>query len=257
MDLKRSATRAAARLVAAVVGLTAFAAVAAPPKAGDWPMYGRDYAGTRFSPLTRDRYAANVATLDKRGRCRSRATPARTKTRRAPAGNPQATPIVVGGVMYLPVRGNEVLALERTTGRELWRTDLASAARHHGARRRVLARRRRSPPRILLTAGPTLVALDAGTGAARRRASAATASSRSPCRGTACRRSTRTSRSSAPRRARPQLAEPGDTRAFDVRTGDASVGLSHRAAARRARSRHLARQRLAQSLRRQRLGLVR
>ena len=33
-----------------------------------------------------------------------------------PGSNPQVTPIVIDGVMYLPARGNQVLALEADTG---------------------------------------------------------------------------------------------------------------------------------------------
>ena len=39
----------------------------------------------------------------------------------ASGSNPQATPIVLNGVMYLPARGNQVLALEADTGKEMWR----------------------------------------------------------------------------------------------------------------------------------------
>ncbi|HET8697010.1 MAG TPA: hypothetical protein VFO94_05980, partial [Gammaproteobacteria bacterium] len=44
------------------LGLSAGAAMAAAPPDADWPMYSRDYAGTRFSPLA-DIDAGNVARL--------------------------------------------------------------------------------------------------------------------------------------------------------------------------------------------------
>ncbi len=41
-----------------------------------------------------------------------------------PPGNPEATPIVVNGVMYLPAGGTQILALDAETGKELWRHEL-------------------------------------------------------------------------------------------------------------------------------------
>jgi quinoprotein glucose dehydrogenase len=128
-------------------------------------MYSFDLAGTRFSPLT-EINARNVRRLEQ-----AWAVPVArgaTENDDAPgaAGNPQATPIVVDGVMYLPVRGNQVLALEADTGKEVWRYTLpwplATTARGvaywpgDGA----LA------PRILFIAATTLVAIDARTGTA-------------------------------------------------------------------------------------------
>lgn len=129
--------------------------------AGDWPMYSRDYAGTRFSPLE-EIDAANVANL-----AQAWATPVARgagEEGEGPAGNPQATPIVVDGVLYLPVRGNQVLALDGATGREIWRHTLPAPL---GTTARGVAYwpgEGALGPRILLTAGPTLVALDARTG---------------------------------------------------------------------------------------------
>jgi glucose dehydrogenase len=202
---------------AALGAVLCFAAgtAAAAPKAGDWPTYGLDDAGSRFSPLTEiDR--TNVATLTA-----AWSVPvARGADDDAPgpAGNPQATPIVVDGVMYLPVRGNAVLALAADTGRQLWSRVLP----------RPLATTARGvaywpgdgtlPPRILLTAGPTLVALDARTG--------------EPVAGFG---NDGVVQIAVPWSGVPliygdlallgattgeiALAEPGDTRAFDVRTG--------------------------------------
>src|SRR5262249_20923273 len=41
-----------------------------------------------------------------------------------PPGNPEATPIVVNGVMYLPAGGTKVVALNAETGKELWQHEL-------------------------------------------------------------------------------------------------------------------------------------
>jgi quinoprotein glucose dehydrogenase len=126
----------------------------AQPADGDWPMYAHDLAGTRYSPLA-DIDAGNV------GRLRQAwSVPVAGEA----GNNGQATPIVVGGVMYLPAGGNEVLALDAATGKERWRyampDGVATTARgvaywpgdaDHG-------------PRVLVTAGPRLLALEAATG---------------------------------------------------------------------------------------------
>jgi len=135
-----------------------------------------------------------------------------------PAGNPQATPIVVKGVMYLPVRGNQVLALDAATGREIWRHTLAFPLSTTARGVAYWPGGGDLGPRILLIAGPTLVALDAGTGA--------------PAAGFGVDGVVQTA---VPWNGVPlifgslaligadagevALGAPGDTRAFDVRTG--------------------------------------
>src|SRR5262245_32730777 len=108
---------------AMVSGLLAAASAHAQTPSGDWPMYSLDLGGSRFSPLA-DITPRNVARLTE-----AWAAPvARGADDKSDApggrGNPQATPIAVDGVLYLPVRGNQVLALEAHTGKELWRHTL-------------------------------------------------------------------------------------------------------------------------------------
>src|SRR5262245_34530001 len=95
-------------------GATA-APAAAQARPGDWPMYNRDYAGTRYSPLTQIN-ATNVATLKKTWTYGLQ--PASGNINPAPASATevfnQVTPIVVNGVMYLPA-GNRIVALEPET----------------------------------------------------------------------------------------------------------------------------------------------
>jgi glucose dehydrogenase len=132
--------------------------------------------------------------------------------------NPQATPIVINGVMYLPARGNQVLAIEADTGKEVWRHTLPSGVRTTARGVAYWPGDGRLAPRILLTAGPKLVALDAATG---------TPSADFGDKGTV--------EVAVPWNGVPTiyknvailgatvgevtLAEPGDTRAFDIRTG--------------------------------------
>ena len=101
------------RALAVVVILAGLHAIVgrAQNSAGDWPMYNRDLAGTRFSPLTQIN-TTNVATL----------APAWSfplgadQTAGTLSGGSELTPIVVNGVMYA-ASSDAVVALEPETGR--------------------------------------------------------------------------------------------------------------------------------------------
>lgn len=93
------------------------------PAAGDWPMYRRDAAATGHSPLAQIT-PKNVATLAAVWTFKIDAAPPAagasisTAPSAPPAANSQVTPIVVGGVMYLPAT-NRVVALEAHAGNEI------------------------------------------------------------------------------------------------------------------------------------------
>lgn len=153
-------------LVARCAGvLLAFAlppgAAAQPPDVdgADWPGYRGNLAGAGYSPLT-GLVPDNVAGLARAWTYDlSRADP-------DPAGrgpNSQVTPIVVGGVMYLPA-ADRVVALRPETGEEIWRHSLTGRP---PSRRGVAwwGGDDRNEPRILFTTGLRLHALDAATGA--------------------------------------------------------------------------------------------
>jgi len=204
-------------LVMGAAGLVQAAIAQVAPPAADWPMYSRDHAGTRFSPLTQIN-PANVG-----GLAEAWAVPvARSATDNddapGPSGNSQATPIVIAGVMYLPVRGNQVLALDAATGNEIWRSTLPAP---NGTTARGVAYwpgDGDSGPRILITAGPTLVALDAASG---RFASGfgddGVVQIAVPWNGVPLIYGNLALLGATA--GEIALAEPGDTRAFDVRTG--------------------------------------
>lgn len=84
----------------------------------DWTSYGGDPGGTHWSPLaqiTRD----NVARLRVAWRFSTgEAGPAYATSRRTSF---EATPLVVGGVMYVSTPLGRVFALDAATGRERWR----------------------------------------------------------------------------------------------------------------------------------------
>jgi glucose dehydrogenase len=128
----------------------------------DWPMYNRDPAGTRYSPLTAID-TKNVSKLTQAWSYRLREEGA-SQGRGGREGGPpsEATPIVVNGVMYLPA-SNHVAALEPETGKEIWRYELNGGA---PSRRGVAywPGDRNNPARIIFTAGRKLIALNAKTG---------------------------------------------------------------------------------------------
>ena len=123
-------------------------------------MYRHDLAGTGHSPLT-DVEPSNVAQLARAWTYDlAAADPARAP--RGPAS--QATPIVIGGVMYLPA-ADRVVALDAATGLEIWRHPVEGGT---PSRRGVAywPGGGSVEPRIIFTAGRRLIALDAATGAA-------------------------------------------------------------------------------------------
>ena len=75
----------------------------------DWPSYGQNYAGQRFAEATQIN-TGNVKQLVRAWKFNS-----------GVAASFQATPIVVGGVMYVSLPLNHVVALNAATGQELWR----------------------------------------------------------------------------------------------------------------------------------------
>ena len=83
----------------------------------DWAAYGRDVQGTRYLPasgITRE----NVQQLEVAWTYRTGEVDARFAT--AKPASFQATPIVVGGIMYLSTPLGRVIALDPATGRERW-----------------------------------------------------------------------------------------------------------------------------------------
>ncbi len=114
----------------------------------DWPAYGRDSGGQRFSPLTQIT-PTNVATLT------------RAWTFDTGATGLQVTPLVIDGVMYVAA-GEQVFALEPETGAVRW------TLRQAGVSRRGLAYWPGDPetgPRFYTGASNSrLIAIDVRTG---------------------------------------------------------------------------------------------
>jgi quinoprotein glucose dehydrogenase len=147
---------------------------------GDWPMYTHDLAGTRYSLLTQIN-TGNVSKLVPAWTYHLRSTssaPAPPPAEAPPDGepasagrggrggagggaNPEATPIVVNGMMYLPA-SNRIIALDPVTGKEIWSAPLATNTTARGVA--YWPGDADNPPRIIFTAGNYLNALNANTG---------------------------------------------------------------------------------------------
>jgi quinoprotein glucose dehydrogenase len=127
----------------------------------DWPMFNRDLAGTRFSPLTQIN-TTNVTKLTQAWTYKLRPHDGKTLTGQSPSELFQEiTPIVVNGVMYLP-SANRVVALEPETGKELWAYELKDTqASFRGVS--YWPGDKNIPPRIFFTTARKLVALNAIT----------------------------------------------------------------------------------------------
>lgn len=142
-------------------------------------MYTRDLAGTRYSPL-KQIDTGNVSRLTSAWTysLRGSSSPAAGRGEAAGPGdfaaqaanpgrgggggaNAEATPIVVNGMMYLPA-GGRVIALDPQTGKPAWIAALPFATTARGVA--YWPGDANNPPRIILTAGPHLIALNANTG---------------------------------------------------------------------------------------------
>jgi quinoprotein glucose dehydrogenase len=136
---------------------TLFAQNAKSPGA-DWPMFNRDLAGTRYSPLTQIT-ARNVANLKQAWSYPLQPSNFRFATA---SGMSELTPVVVNGIMYISSQ-TRVTALDGESGLEVWRYDVAAGqASPRGVA--YWAGDRQNPARILFTNGRSLIALNAKTG---------------------------------------------------------------------------------------------
>ena len=131
---------------------------------GDWPAYGRDAGGERFSPLD-DIRRDNVGSLQV-------AWTFRTGDAYQPPGGRatafEATPLLVDGTLLLSTPLGRVLALDPVTGQQKWVFD-AKVPRDMGygdfVSRGVSTWQRGSQRRIIVaTVDARLIALDAATG---------------------------------------------------------------------------------------------
>ncbi len=119
----------------------------------DWPHFTRDLGGTRYSPLTQIN-TKNVGSL-------TQAWSFRLRPEGGGAIVSGSTPIVVDGVMYLPI-GNAVVALEAESGKEIWRYALKTGTTRRGVS--YWPGDKENPARIFFTNGKNLIGVNAKTG---------------------------------------------------------------------------------------------
>jgi quinoprotein glucose dehydrogenase len=145
--------------------------VLAKPKTsgdGDWPAYGRDSGGSRYSPLT-EINRSNVTSLKIAWTYRTGAID--VKGRSVPNASFEATPIVIDGTLYLSTPFNRVIALDPTTGTGRWafdpKVDMTKSYSEVSCRGvSTWVDRRNGKRRIYVaTIDARLIALEAGTGA--------------------------------------------------------------------------------------------
>jgi glucose dehydrogenase len=138
------------------IAMAAFIAVLPVTTVGqtDWPTYGHDPGGMRYSPL-KQITPANVAKL----------TPVWMYDTGEVASSYQVTPLVVGNVMYLSTPNQRLVALNADTGKEIWAYDPATSrpGTHRGVS--YWPGDSKNGPRIVFSTGDSrLLELDAETG---------------------------------------------------------------------------------------------
>src|SRR6185312_1535150 len=104
--------RLATILAALALPAAALAQASDAPAPGDWPKYARDLTGDRYAPLTQ----INTGN----GKDLQQAWSFRMRPEGGAALIGGTVPIVIDGVMYLPL-GNAGVALEADSGKEIWR----------------------------------------------------------------------------------------------------------------------------------------
>jgi quinoprotein glucose dehydrogenase len=134
---------------------------------GEWPVYGRDPGGSRYSPLKQiDR--SNVKTLKAAWTFRTGASDVKGRSVNNAAF--EATPILVDGTLYLSTPFNRVIALDPAKGTERWsydpKVDLTKSYSELTSRGvSTWADSRTAKRRIYVgTIDARLIALDAATG---------------------------------------------------------------------------------------------
>jgi glucose dehydrogenase len=141
----------------ASISLLAQAPVPKPVPAADWPMFNRDLAATRYSPLNQIN-VQNVSRLKEAWTYKLGAY----KNAGSITGGSEITPIVVNGVMYLTTT-ERVVALEPESGKELWTYQPPQGQ----PTRRAVAYwlgDQNNAPRVIFTAGRNMIGLNAKTG---------------------------------------------------------------------------------------------
>jgi quinoprotein glucose dehydrogenase len=116
----RSVTLATALLVSSCTGIQFSSSESPDGSIANWPYYGGDPGGSRYSPLTQIN-KSNVARLEVAWEYHTGDVSDGSGGRRKSAF--ETTPIVADGTMYLSTPFNRVIALDPDTGQEKWSFD--------------------------------------------------------------------------------------------------------------------------------------
>lgn len=129
---------------------------------GEWPSYGYDAGGGRFSPLTQIT-PANVGKLEVAWTYHMNPIPSQ-KLARVPFAT--TTPLVVEGRMFLGTPYGRVVALDATSGKQLWAYDLPTGDQPPFRGLGYWPGDKAHAPRLIFgTLRGKMIALDARTGA--------------------------------------------------------------------------------------------
>ena len=159
-------------IVIVVAAMGAAAAMRQSAVGVDWPSYGNNAGGLKYSPLT-DINRDNVAKLEIAftWSANERNIPASDGQKAARPGQFQATPLAIHDTLFFPTAFNRVIALDARDGRELWAYDPqvwkaygqpsnGTGFVHRGVATWTNGRERR----VFINSRWRLIALDAATG---------------------------------------------------------------------------------------------
>jgi glucose dehydrogenase len=124
------------------------------PQKGDWPVYGHDAGGTRYSPLKQIN-TTNVSRLQR----------AWTYHTGEKGRSLESTPICINGTLYFSTQNQNVVALDPVTGKEIWKYANPNPRGSESRGVAYWAGDQQTPPRILFgTGNAQLIELDAKNG---------------------------------------------------------------------------------------------
>lgn len=147
-----------------VTGCTLRSADQKPELNRDWPTYGGNHAGNRYSPLTQIN-TGNVKNLQVAWMYDASEQFAGNEPKPSRAMEIQCQPIVIDGILYATTPGLKAFALRAATGEPLWKFDpFTDKQARYRPNRGVMYWADGGDKRILYVAGPHLYALDAKTG---------------------------------------------------------------------------------------------
>ncbi len=130
----------------------------------DWPIYGGNKAGNRYSDVDQVNLE-NVKDLKVAWTYFANDPDTGSNKNKRRTREIQCQPIVVNGVMYGTNATLKLFAVEAATGKELWKFDpFKDTVARYNVNRGVAYWESGNDKRIIFCAGPTLFAIDAGSG---------------------------------------------------------------------------------------------